>query len=263
MFGLGRKPGESKSCPIRIKVLRASETGLVRKDNQDNIFIDAMTNVYCVADGMGGGDEGAKASRIVCECLRRAVSQTGAGFVDRMEAVAGAIDEANFTVYDYARQRRYRQMGSTAAVLMFDGENKGRAAVCYVGDSRVYRVCRGLAAQLTRDHTVGAELSLRAGASGPDTDAFASRSNPLSHILTRAVGTELSVAPDWRKVDVHEGDRFVICSDGVHDVITNTRLGFLVGYDTLEKAKERLVAEIVKNGAPDNYSFILVEVVGL
>jgi len=61
-------------------------------------------------------------------------------------------------------------------------------------------------------------------------------------------------------VDIEPGDRFVICSDGVHDVISASRLGFLVGYGPVEKAREMLSAEIVKNGAPDNYSFILIEV---
>ena len=261
MFGLGRRPAEAqKPSALRFKVLRASETGLVRKDNQDNVFIDSMFNVYCVADGMGGGAEGAKASEIVCDSMRRAVAESGGGFVNRMEAVANSLDEANAKVYTYARERRYRQMGSTAAVLMFDGEESCRAAVCYVGDSRVYRIRRGLAVALTRDHSVGAELGRLAEPSR--AEEFSMRSNPLSHILTRAIGTEASVRPDWRKVDVMPGDRFVVCSDGVHDVITDSRLGFLVGYDLLEKAKERLCSEIVKNGAPDNYSFILVEVGG-
>jgi len=248
MFRLKTASAEARNAKPWLKVLRASETGLVRKDNQDNLLVDSLFDVYCVADGMGGGAEGAMASEIVCSTMRKAVAEVGSGFVNRMEAVAISLDDANSTINAYARKRGYRQMGSTAAVLVFDAEGSGRAAVCHVGDSRVYRVRRGLATPLTRDHSVGVELL--------DAD----RDHPLSHILTRAVGTEPGIRPDWRKVDVLPEDRYVICSDGVHDVITDTRLGFLVGYGTLEKAKERLAAEVVKNGAPDNYSFILLEV---
>jgi len=248
MFKLKKTSAETSGLRPWIKVLRTSDTGLVRKENQDNLLVDSLFDVYCVADGMGGGAEGAMASEIVCTTMRKAVAEVGTSFINKMEAVALSLDNANTTIHSYARNRGYRQMGSTAAVLVFDGEGSGRAAVCHVGDSRVYRVRRGLATPLTRDHSVGAELF--------DAD----RDHPLSHVLTRAVGTESGIRPDWRKVDVLPGDRFVICSDGVHDVITDTRLGFLVGYGTLEKAKERLAAEVVKNGAPDNYSFILLEV---
>ena len=260
MFGLRTASAENSGSKPWIKVLRTSDTGLVRKENQDSLLVDSLFDVYCVADGMGGGAEGARASGIVCERMRMYVAEAGGGFVNRMEAVARALDDANSEIYFHAKKQGYRQMGSTAAVLMFEGEKSGRAVVCYVGDSRVYRIRRGLVSPLTRDHSVGVELSAFAGAG--KAEAFVTRSNPLAHILTRAVGTDAAVKPDWRKVDFRPGDRFVICSDGVHDVISDSRLGFLVGYDTLEKSKERLAAEIVKNGAPDNYSFILVEVGG-
>ena len=258
MFGFGKKETHPQKAGPKLKVIATSETGLVRKENQDTVLADHSACLYCVADGMGGGAEGARASKLVCDRIRRAIGEVGDGFVVRMEAVALALADANSAILGYAKSRGYKQMGSTAALLLFDGEEPSRAAVCHVGDSRVYRIRRGLAASLTRDHTVGVELGSLAGASRAGD--FTSRANPLAHILTRAIGTEPDLVPEWKKIDVEPGDRFVICSDGVHDVISESRLGFLAGYGPVEKVRERLSAEVVKNGAPDNYSFVLVEV---
>lgn len=241
-----------------LRSIRMSETGLVRRENQDSFFVGSLSWVYCVADGMGGGEEGARASEIVCDEVYRAVSKAGNNFAARMEAVECGLQEANSTIYNHAKAHGYRQMGSTAAVLVFDEPGSNRGAVCYVGDSRIYRVRAGLAAALTQDHSVGAELSRRAKPGSGEE--FSTRSHPLSHILTRAIGTDVDVRTEWRKIDVEKGDRFVICSDGVHDVVNDSRLGFLVGYDSLEDAKSRLAAEVVRGGAPDNFTFILVEV---
>ena len=241
-----------------IKSIKMSETGLVRRENQDSIFVGSISGIYCVADGMGGGAEGARASQIVCEEIYRAASKADGNFLALMELIEIGIDEANAKIYNYAKAREYRQMGSTAAVLAFDEPGSGRAAVCYVGDSRVYRIRDGLATQLTRDHTVGTELG--ALLSPREADSMKERAHPLAHVLTRAVGTDRVVNPDWRKVDVMDGDRFLICSDGVHDVLSDSMIGFLSGYGELKDVKKRLAAAIVENGAPDNYSFIVLEV---
>jgi len=149
-------------------------------------------------------------------------------------------------------------MGSTVAAIAFDGFDLRHACICHVGDSRVYRIRRGMAEALTRDHTVG---SACAEFAGKNAKAFRDRANPLAHVLTRAIGVaEGPLRTDWRQIEVKSGDRFVVCSDGVHDVITDARLAVYVGGGTLASAKARLEREIVAKGAPDNYSFVIVEV---
>ena len=240
-----------------ISAVKMSETGLVRRENQDSLLVGSISGIYCVADGMGGGEEGAKASAIVCEEIYRAASKADHNFVALMELVEIGLQSANARIFTYAKSRGYRQMGSTAAVLAFDGQGSGRAAICHVGDTRVYRIRAGLATQLTRDHTVGTELG--ALLSPKHADDMKERSHPLAHVLTRAVGTDRRVNPEWRKIDVEDGDRFLICSDGVHDVMSDAMIGFLTGYGKLEDVKKRLAAAIVDKGAPDNYSFIMLE----
>ena len=233
MFGFGRKAQTQE--PPRLEAVFVSETGLLRDDNQDNVLVSVGHGVFCVADGMGGGAEGAKASDVVCRELKMTVHVAEDEFYARVTAVQNALVEANFEIFSYARERGYAQMGSTAAVLVFDLTDRTRAAVVHVGDSRVYRLHRGLAERLTRDHRVIG-----------------------GNALTRAVGVAPTVRCDIREIAVSPGDRFVVCSDGVSGVVPDARLAVFASGGAIETAAERLAAEVVKAGAPDNYSFVLV-----
>lgn len=246
---------------LKVACVTANERGLVRKDNQDSFFVDPTKTVFCVADGMGGGSEGGTASRFVCEELEKAVA-SATDFAARMRAVDVAIGAANARILAYAEEKRFRQMGSTLAVLLIDPENGRRAAICHIGDSRVYRVRGGSAELLTHDHTVGGQLS--AFATGRQAVSLKSRTNPLSHILTRAIGVDQNVAGDWRKVDVAPDDRYLICSDGVHDVVSDSLVGEILTVERgLKSASRRLSDVIVRNGAPDNFTYVIIETRGV
>lgn len=239
-----------------MRAISRTERGLVRRENEDSVLCLGEHALFAVADGMGGGEEGGLASRIVCEEIKRGVASSD--FPRRIDEVAGAVARANARIFEYAKNRGIRQMGSTVALLALDG---GRCAIGSVGDSRVYRLRNGKAVQLTRDHSVGVELAERVGASAGRR--FALRSNPLAHILTRAVGTEPSVEIEWRKIDVRPDDRFLICSDGIHDVIGTDELGRILSVDDLPAAASALDREVLRCGAPDNYSFVIVDAGGM
>lgn len=247
MFGKGKK--------MTAVCVTASDRGLVRKDNQDCLFVDSAKTVFCVADGMGGGSEGATASRFVCERLDKVAEAST--LVGRMEALDGAIQAANDRIREYARERGFSQMGSTVVALLVDPADSRRGAICHVGDSRVYRVRRGSAELLTRDHTIGNQLSELAR--GKQAADLKSRKHPLAHVLTRAIGAEKKVSGDWRKIDLADGDRLLVCSDGVHDVVADSLIGEILTVEPdLPAASVRLRDEIVRNGAPDNYSYVMV-----
>lgn len=239
----------------RMAVCRTvSETGAVRKENEDHVFVDGANTLFCVADGMGGGSEGARASEIVCEELAKVAS---GDFAARIESVDAAIAAANARILRYAREKGFKQMGSTVALLAVDPADVCRAAICHVGDSRVYRVRGGTAELLTADHTIGGQLS--AFAKGRQADELKNRANPLAHVLTRAIGVEPKVSADWRKIDVRDGDLFLVCSDGVHDVISDAQVGEILSAALdLDAAVKALSAQVVACGAPDNYSFVIV-----
>lgn len=243
---------------MEAKISTCSEKGLVRKDNQDTVICLERVNVFAVADGMGGGEEGALASRMVSEELERQVVSDD--YRVRLEEIDKAIVAANTRIFEHAKSCGYKQMGSTVALLVLNDGASGHAAVAHVGDSRVYRVRKGTAESLTRDHSVGAELEEKVGYG--KGHQFAVRSSPLAHLLTRVIGSETKVSVSWRKVDVAVGDRFVICSDGVHDVVEPETLARLVADGDLATATKALSREVVRCGARDNYSFVLVETGG-
>ena len=249
MFGFGSRRALKVAC------LTASETGMVRKDNQDSVFVDGAKSVFCVADGMGGGSEGATASRFVCEEIGKAV--TAKTLAERMEAVEAAVAAANDRIRAYAKEREFKQMGSTVAVLLIDPSDSRRAAICHVGDSRIYRIRHRKAELLTHDHTIGGQLGDLT--KGILSAGFKSRTNPLAHVLTRAIGATDKVEGEWRKIDIDSGDRFLICSDGVHDVVSDARIGSMIsGSDDLATASRNLTDEIVRGGAPDNFSYVMI-----
>lgn len=262
MFGFFRDKSQSASAdaaPTRLAAASLSETGLVRANNEDHLYVSLPRRVFCVADGMGGGAEGEYASEIVCVAVRQMMAACGESFEMRVAAACQALEEANAYIFAYARESGHAHMGSTAVVLLFDSADLRRAAVVHVGDSRLYRIRSGLATALTRDHSVGFDIGDVAGSQG---GRFRDRSNPLAHVLTRAVGAEESVHCTVTEIDARTGDRFVLCTDGVHDVISNARMAVFAAGGTLESAKSRLAAEIVRCGAPDNYSYVLVAVGG-
>ena len=249
MFGFGKRN------TLKVVCVTLSETGAVRKDNQDSVFVDKAKTVFCVADGMGGGSEGATASRFVCEEIEKA--GTAKTLAERMEAVEAAVAAANDRIRAYAKERDFKQMGSTAAVLLADPSDVRRAAICHVGDSRIYRIRRRMAEPLTHDHTIGGQLGDLTN--GITAAGFKSRTNPLSHVLTRAIGAADKVEGDWKKINVADGDRFLVCSDGVHDVVSDEKIGSILSEpDDLAEASRHLTDEIVRNGAPDNFSYVMI-----
>ena len=239
LFGFGgkdRKDAADAEQRQTASSATVSEKGLVRADNQDHVFVDDGRGVYCVADGMGGGAEGGLASEIVCRDIKMLVGGAARDFKSTVAAVQKAVEEANSAIYSYATENGLGVMGSTVAILVLDPENPCHAGVCTVGDTRVYRVSKGMPELLTRDHRA---------AKGDNT-------------LTRAVGVAESVKTEWFEIDSAKGARLVLCTDGVHDVVSASRLAVFVAAGSIQAAAERLSADILKRGAPDNYSFVIV-----
>lgn len=252
LFGLFRRRSR-----IRVDIASLSECGPVRADNQDHILVNRRSFVFCVADGMGGGEGGGKASEVVCRAISSAVARR-TDFRGRIRLVDEAIRRADADVRDYAAKAGYRQMGSTATVVVADPDG-GVAVVGNIGDSRVYRLRRGELRLLTLDHTMERELRQSGGRSAILlTDVQAS---VLSHVLTRAIGVGLEARIDWKKIDICEGDAFLLCSDGVYGVVPASGIkSALLSGGRAKDAVARLRAKVLAGGAPDNFSAIVVKI---
>lgn len=242
---------------LKISGFGVCNAGLVRKDNQDSIICDVKRLFFAVADGIGGGDGGAFASGKLCDNLASAELSGG---MSRMRlAIASAIEKANEGIYSHAKSHGLTMVGTTVALLAVEGGDSRKAVVCHVGDSRVYRARGGRAELLTSDHTVGAELSNAFG-NRRDVAGYALRSNRLAHVLTRAVGTDCTVKCDWKEVELAAGDVYLVCSDGVHDVVHDDEMAGLLKGGTPEETAKRISVEVERRGAPDNYSIVIAKV---
>lgn len=235
--------------------LIVSETGLARVDNQDSFFVSEQRAVFCVADGVGGGSAGAKASGIVCEEIRKALEEKD----NVKQSIEIGIVAANRRIRQYAQDKKYTAMGTTAVVLAFDENDGNRVDICHIGDSRVYKLANNRTLRLTDDHTLANRI-LHSG-DAQWTELIKGRNSPLCHILTKAVGADDEISLEWRSANVQVGDCFLICSDGVHDVVDEDGLSRLFNSsNTLEDFSCTLRTEIYKCGAPDNFTYIIIKI---
>jgi len=222
---------------VRFDIAFASEAGLARADNQDCLFVDGGHKVFCVADGMGGGEGGAIASRLVCEEVAR--STTVHDFVQRISAADAGIQRANQRIRARAANLGFGKMGTTIATLLIDPSDGSQAAIGHVGDTRVYRRRAHVLERLTEDH----------------------RKSPLSHFLTRAVGAEEQVRVEWLHASVRKGDVWLICCDGVHDMLPDSTInGILARGGTAKELVARLSDAVLRAGARDNYTLVVVKI---
>lgn len=233
-----------------------SDVGLVRKENQDSFICRPDDGFFCVADGMGGGSDGALASRWTCETLC-GVSMPQPSVDACKRALGEALQMANERIRAHSRSMNFKMMGTTVAILHLNSGKPEVGLVCHAGDSRVYRLREGRLDALTSDHTVGNAMS-RNTFSAEQARALASRRNPLAHVLTRSVGTELRVNPEWKRIRAFPGDRYLLCSDGVHDVLADDFLRRALAKPTPEKAAAKIAEAVRRRGATDNYTIVCV-----
>lgn len=250
----------SKGGSRRLDVATVSRRGLVRRDNQDHFVADRVRSFFAVADGMGGGQGGSEASEIVCANLAKAVDGK-VEFSDRLRDAAKAIDASNDEIRDFARKAGYDQMATTLTLLAMDEAPSTTAVVANVGDSRIYRFRNGVAQRLTRDHTVIGELDRQPGAKAMKRE-LGSGINYLKHVLTRAVGIEPEVVPDWKKIEMRAGDAFLLCSDGVYGMVSDGELAKSFALASAADIVADIEKKILAAGADDNYTAVVVRVGG-
>ena len=235
------------AVPFRIESWAKTHEGRVRDHNEDSYCARERQGLWAVADGMGGHEGGEWASAKLVEKLDGL--DLPADFETACDAIADAIRAANRAILAEAHERG-KQMGSTIVVLLVQ---ELRFAVLWVGDSRAYRLRDGALEQLSRDHSQVQEMVER-GILRPE-DAVG---HPMGHILSRAVGVRDEVQIDTVTGDVHPGDVFLLCSDGLHGYVDEKEIARLLARGSPERASEDLVEMTLANGAPDNVTVVAV-----
>ena len=222
-----------------------TDVGRQRTANEDSLVVQPP--LFAVADGMGGAKAGEVASAVAVQAVEGA-RESG----EPAEAqLAGIVRDANRRIYDLAvADESRRGMGTTLTLAKVHGDE---VSLAHVGDSRAYRLRDGELSQLTRDHSLVAELE-RSG----QITAEAAEHHPQRSIITRALGPEPDVEVDTYTLAGRDGDVFLICSDGLTSMISDDEVGSIVrSASTLDEAADALVRAANQSGGKDNITVIL------
>ena len=239
-----------------MKAYAVTDVGRSRSMNQDSVFasvdpVGPLSNLYMVADGMGGHQSGDLASRYLVRNLCTYIRETDG---EPPEVLLRAVQQVNGELYQLSTEKpEYAGMGTT---LVAATVKDGVLYVANVGDSRLYLVRRDGLKQVTRDHSFVEEM-VSMGRMERGSQSYLEKKN----IITQAVGIDRRVEVDLFEVELEEGDYILLCSDGLSNMVDNTdlfRLSFLPG--SLEKKAEAMVTLANERGGRDNISVVLVEI---
>ncbi|MEW6668220.1 MAG: Stp1/IreP family PP2C-type Ser/Thr phosphatase [Thermodesulfobacteriota bacterium] len=250
---------------MRCESFAASDKGQVRQLNEDSLIANEQEGVFLVADGMGGLSKGDIASRIAVETVNRFITES------RLEDITwpikpqdqysmeenrflAAISLANWNVYsEFLKDDRNSAMGTTLVGLLVD---KQAAIITNIGDSRVYLIRDGGIQQVTEDHSLVME-EVRKGNMTPEE----ARVHPQRHVINRALGIAETARVDISSIDIQEGDLFLLCSDGLSDMLTDEELlGITRSHPggALSELGGLMLQAANDRGGKDNISLVLV-----
>jgi protein phosphatase len=253
---------------VQLRFGAATDPGLVRPRNEDRYIADSGLGLFAVVDGMGGHAGGELASATIAEAMTAFLRDTAgdsdstwpAGLDSRLSILANrlqlAIRSANRTLASRAKTNAALDgSGATLAAALFQD---AELAVSNVGDCRAYLLRAGQLSQLTRDHSVVAEqvaLGL--------IDSEAARTHPLRHVVTRAVAGQAGMPVDIVEVKIQPGDRLILCSDGIHGVLSDDEIRLIAGASSQmpDDACRAAIAAANARGGPDNATTVIVEAV--
>lgn len=254
---------------MKISHFSLSDVGLRRKNNEDSILVDERMGLFLLADGMGGHNAGETASRLAVTSIQKFFEEyEGASedVVDQLQPfpkelplpgkkLIYAIIRANTIVTESAEVAlEYRGMGTTIVALHVTDKS---VLIAHVGDSRIYLSRQKEFSQITEDHSVFFE-ELKKG--------FMTREQleqlPFKNRLTRALGHMDKARVDMKMVPPHKGDVFLLCSDGLTDMVDDGAIGEIIAQhrDDLEECGSVLVESAKAHGGVDNISVILLRV---
>ena len=239
-----------------IEFAAKSDCGRKRANNEDAFGAFPEAGVFCVADGMGGGDDGEIASTAVVNAVKEFAAShtppTGAGYAgdDLADGISEALNRASYWVFRRSEERQLKGCGSTFAGFCLDATAPGSAIALHAGDSRLYRIRGRGIKQVTRDHSAAEMI----GAKG---DAAI---NPMFRgMILRAVGLKPTVEVERTPLALKEGDRLVVCSDGLSGMVDDEDIADIVrSCGSPAEAADALVAAANDAGGLDNVTAVVV-----
>jgi protein phosphatase len=239
---------------LRIESAGKTDVGLVREKNEDSMLIDPTVGLYVVCDGMGGHVGGQVASQLAVATISEVVRADAAPSEGDPDRLYSAIKAANNAVFAKAKaDPSLHNMGTTVVAIRQEDD---LLHLCHVGDSRIYRLRQSQLEQVTRDHSL---INLY-----EDNPELAARFGPPnSNVIVRAVGLRAEVEVDHRVIATEAGDMYLLCCDGLTDMVDDWMLKEMMSdavEGSLDEACESLVRAALSNGGVDNTTVILLRI---
>jgi serine/threonine protein phosphatase PrpC len=261
----GAIPNEPLRIVPRVKFVARSEIGHARENNEDKFdfyepdeepLLAARGSVYLVCDGMGGHNAGQIASELAAKQFLHAYYHLGG---TAQEAARHAILQAHHYIAEMASKIPSRYgMGTTLTALIL---KQDEGILAHVGDSRCYRLREGVFEQLSRDHTLVARL-VEQGIITPEQAKY----HPQRNVIRQAVGVadpSEPLEPDIETFALQAGDLYLLCSDGLTDMVDDAEIEAILRDEPPTRAAWRLVDRALANGGRDNITVVLVRVAAL
>ena len=247
---------------MTLEFFEAVDTGRARTNNEDSVCIDEGVSLAVLADGMGGYNAGEVASNMATSFIRTELGRwlreasSGATDTEVRRAMDICVDNANRAIFNAANSNpQYAGMGTTLVVAVF---RAGRLLLGHVGDSRAYQLRDKRLTQATHDHSL-LQKQIDAGLITTEQTSFSANKN----LVTRAVGVEDTVLLETHVHEIMPGDIYLLCSDGLSDMLDDESIGQLLqAQPTLAAAGAALIDAANDAGGKDNIAVILARVSG-
>lgn len=236
-----------------MRVVSKTNVGMVRSNNEDS-FLVREPYLFVVADGMGGHAAGEIASRATLKAFEAATHELRVGFEgDASNVLKEAFIKANEHVFKMAvSNEEYTGMGTTMTALYLQADNT--AYVAHIGDSRMYLFRHGVLMQVTQDHTYVTKLLEERKITRQEAQI-----HPKRHMLMRAIGVEEEIEFDVIPFTVEAGDRLLLCTDGLSDMLTEMEMTAIMEQEDLDAVGEALIEKALDNGGRDNVTLVLID----
>lgn len=237
-----------------------SSKGIKRKNNEDACFVMPKEEVYIVADGVGGNNAGELASRTAVTSVAAYIKKNPIGEMFSEEQIGeyfkDCMEEANKKVYDLAE--KYEQNRGMATTLVVCHLKENRAYISNVGDSRAYIFRKGTLSQLTEDHTYVNSL-IKMGIITEDE----AKGHQKVNMITKALGAEREIAPDFYTTDLNKGDMILLCTDGLYGELDNKKMEKIIKKEeNMPALTDEFIKAANKAGGRDNITVICIKVDG-
>lgn len=235
-----------------------TDKGMLRNGNEDALFVLPDQQLYIVADGVGGHNSGELASRMAVGYIAQYAALNPVDKVqnkrDLRKYFQTCFDGANELIYQKARSETDNSGMATTCVLCY--LRGGSAFVVNVGDSRAYLIRDGVLRQITEDHTC-VQVMLKEGIISKEEAAV----HPDRNMITRAIGGDSKLEPDFFQFDIFSGDVIILCTDGLYgEVGEESMLALAARTESMHRLANNLVDEANYNGGKDNISVVCIKI---